>query len=70
MPVYTVIMKRGVNMNKRINIYLDEEEIAFIKWMAKRDNVSVMREMQMIFQTELDQCRNLYENEMRTELGN
>ena len=59
------IMKRGVDMNKRINIWLDEEEMKFIKWMAKRDSVTVMREMQMMFQTELDQCRELYEDEMK-----
>lgn len=57
-------------MNKRINVWLDEEEINFIKWMAKRDNVSFMKEMQYMFQTELDQCRCLYEPEMEAELNN
>ena len=67
---YMVIMKRGLNMNKRINVWLDEEEIKFIEWFAKRDNVSFMREMQQMFQTELDQCRRLYEDEMKMELNN
>ena len=54
-------------MNKRISVWLDDDEMRFIEWMAKRDNVSVMREMQMMFQTELDQCRRLYEGEMLME---
>ena len=53
--------------NKRIEVMLTEDEWKFILWMAKRDEVSPMMEMKMMFQTELDQTRTLYEAEMEDE---
>ncbi len=54
-------------MNKRIEVRLSEDEWNFILWMAKRDGITAMEEMRCIFQTELDQCRTLYEAEMEEE---
>ena len=54
-------------MNKRMTIWLNPDEIEFIKWFAKRDGISFMQEMRYIFQTELDNCRRLYEDEMKAE---
>lgn len=51
-------------MKKRIDVYLTEEEWNFIQWFAKRDGITPMMEMAQMFQTELDQCRVLYEAEM------
>ena len=54
-------------MKKRIEISLDADEVKFIKWMAKRDKVSFQTELQMMFYTELSQCKNLYMEEMEGE---
>ena len=53
---------------RRPKIILNEKEEQFIRWMAKRDSESgekftFEREMQMIFQTELDALMDLYEGE-------
>ena len=54
-------------MKKRIEVSLEADEIKFIKWMAKRDKVSFQTELQMIFYTELRQCKDLYMEEMEGE---
>lgn len=53
--------------NKRINIYLTEEEQKFIKWLAKRDNITFQHEMRIIFQLELEHEMELYKEEMMME---
>ena len=54
-------------MKKRIEIVLDAEEMEFVKWMAKRDGVTIQQELLQYFWTEFDQCKNLYMDEMRME---
>lgn len=54
-------------MKKRIEISLDANEVKFIKWLSKRDKVSFQAELQMIFYTELRQCKDLYMEEMEGE---
>ena len=52
---------------KRIEVILTEEEMHFIRWMAKRDNVTIQRELQQFFEVEFEQCKDLYMDEMRQE---
>lgn len=54
-------------IKKRIEIVLDAEEMEFVKWMAKRDGVTIQQELLQYFWTEFDQCKNLYMDEMRME---
>lgn len=55
--------------NKRVEVVLTDEQVQFISWMSKRDNVTFQKELQMMFYTELEQCMNLYLDEMKGELG-
>ena len=54
-------------IKKRIEVVLDAEEMEFVKWMAKRDGVTIQQELLQYFWTEFDQCKNLYMDEMRME---
>lgn len=54
-------------MKKRIEVGLTEKELGFIKWMAKRDDVSLAHEFQMIFNTELYQLMENYGAEYEAE---
>lgn len=54
-------------IKKRIEVVLDAEELEFVKWMAKRDGVTIQQELLQYFWTEFDQCKNLYMDEMRME---
>lgn len=51
--------------NKRINVKLTEEEYDFLKWLAKRDSVTVSKEMQMLFYLQLSEEMELYEEESK-----
>lgn len=53
--------------NKRITVALTPEEMDFITWLAKRDKVSVGRELRQIFYTELRELIDLYEEERKQE---
>lgn len=52
---------------RKINIYLDEENAAFVEWLAKRDNVKFQEELRMIFWTEFEQLQVLYQDEAQLE---
>ena len=52
-------------LRKKITVALNEEEQAFIKWLAKRDGLTEQLELQQIFYTELQQLQDLYLEEMR-----
>ena len=54
-------------MRKRIDVYLNDEEMAFVKWLADRDNLSLSRELVIIFTTELAQLMDLYQDEYRED---
>ena len=54
-------------VNHNIKITFTDEEEAFLKWLAKRDRVSVMDELKMIFLTEFRACEDLYMDEMKGE---
>ena len=56
-------------MKKRVEIFLTDEEMEFVKWMAKRDGVTIQRELQQYFYTEFEQCKVLYMDEMMEEQG-
>ena len=51
-------------VSKRININLTDKEDQFIKWLAKRDDTSYQKELQIIFQMELDHEMEIYRDEM------
>lgn len=55
-------------VNKRIDVHLTDEEYEFLRWLAERDRVSIQTEMCMIFTLEFENCKTLYEEEMRIEL--
>lgn len=48
---------------KRIDVFLNDEEMVFIEWLAKRDNVTVQEELRQCFYTELMQLMDLYNEE-------
>ena len=54
-------------VTKRLDVRLYEEELDFIKWMAKRDNMTLKQEMDCIFNTELRALMDLYLDEMKME---
>lgn len=55
-------------MQKR-NIYvrLTDEEFDFLKWLAERDKVSVSEEMKMLFNLQLREEMELYNEERLQE---
>ena len=53
--------------NHNIKITFTDEEEKFLKWLAKRDRVSLMDELKMIFLTEFRTCEDLYMDEMKGE---
>ena len=55
-------------VKRRIEIILEDEEEAFIRWMAKRDRVPYRMELNMIFSTELRALMDLYYDEMKMEV--
>lgn len=44
-------------VTKRINVPLNEEEYAFVKWLAKRDGVSISDELYLRFYVEFERCK-------------
>ncbi len=54
---------------KKRNIYvrLTDEELDFIKWLAGRDKVSVSDEMRMLFNLQLREEMELYNEERLLE---
>jgi hypothetical protein len=52
---------------KKITVLLSSEEMDFITWLAKRDNISVSRELMRIFYTELNALMDLHEEEFKQE---
>lgn len=53
--------------SKRINVILTDEEADFIKWLAKRDKVSAGEEMRMLFNLQLREEMELYNEERLLE---
>lgn len=53
------------SIKRRIEVELSDEDIQFITWMAKQDNVSFQEEMQMMFYTELSECKCLHMDDMK-----
>lgn len=56
-------------MNKHINVALTDEEIDFLKWLAKRDGVTVKAEMRLLFNLQLSEEMELYNKEWLKEEG-
>lgn len=54
-------------VTKRIEVILEDEELALIKWLAKRDGIPFRMELNCIFNTELRALMDLYYEEMRME---
>lgn len=53
--------------NHTVRVTLSDDDEKFVKWLAKRDNVSFQEELRMFFYTELNECIDLYEPEMKGE---
>lgn len=54
-------------MKIKTNLTLMRTEREFVEWMAKRDNVTLEQELQMIFDAELNLLLDLHEDEWRSE---
>ena len=50
-------------VKKAIHVTLSGEEFDFLKWLADRDGVSVGDEMKMLFNLQLREEMDLYEEE-------
>ncbi|MBQ5926706.1 MAG: hypothetical protein IIX01_02135 [Clostridia bacterium] len=50
-------------IKKAIHVTLSGEEFDFLKWLADRDGVSVGDEMKMLFNLQLREEMDLYEEE-------
>lgn len=54
-------------INRHIHIVLTEEENGFIKWLAKRDKVTAGEELKMLFNLQLREEMELYNEERLQE---
>ena len=59
----------GKMVNRNIKVALHDDEYAFIKWLAKRDGVTIAEELKMLFNLQLSEEMALYEDEWRQEGG-
>ena len=50
-------------ISKTIKVSLTDEEYNFIKWLAKYDDVTISKELDYIFHTELNELMELFESE-------
>lgn len=55
--------------NRNIKVTLHDNEYEFLKWLAKRDNVTVGEEMRLLFNLQLSEEMTLYEAEWTQEGG-
>lgn len=54
-------------ISKNIRVALYDEELDFIKWLAKRDGVNISQELSQIFYTELRALMDLHDEERKQE---
>lgn len=52
---------------RNIDVILTDEEIDFLKWLAKRDNLTVKNEMRCLFNLQLREEMELYNEERLLE---
>lgn len=48
---------------RNIDVILTDGEMEFLKWLAKRDNITVKNEMRCLFNLQLREEMDLYEEE-------
>ena len=53
--------------NRNIKVTLHDEEYDFLKWLAKRDGVTVGEEMKILFNLQLSEEMELYNEERLQE---
>ena len=53
--------------NRNIKVTLHDEEYDFLKWLAKRDNITVAEEMKCLFNLQLSEEMELYNEERLQE---
>lgn len=56
-------------INRNIKVTLRDREYEFLKWLAKRDDVTVGEEMKLLFNLQLSEEMELYEAEFTQEGG-
>lgn len=56
-------------MIKRVQVFIDDVDDRFLKWMAKKDQVTYHMEMDMIFSTELKRLEQLHFPEFLEEMS-
>ena len=54
-------------VNRNIKVTLSDAEYTFIKWLAKRDKVTISEELKMLFNLQLSEEMELYEVECQQE---
>ena len=58
-----------MSVNRNIKVSLHDREYEFIKWLAKRDGVTITAELKMLFNLQLSEEMALYEKEWMIERG-
>lgn len=53
--------------NHIVKISLDSEQEEFLKWLAKRDRISVKDELERMIYTEFGECQSYFEEERNKE---
>lgn len=56
-------------VNRSMDVILTDEEFAFLKWLAKRDKITVKNEMRCLFNLQLREEMELYNEERLLEEG-
>lgn len=56
-------------VNRNIKVALHDNEYDFLKWLAKRDGVTVSEELRQLFYLQLREEMDLYEEEHQKESG-
>lgn len=54
-------------VNRNMDVRLTDEEFEFLKWLAKRDNVTIKNEMRCLFNLQLREEMELYNEERLQE---
>lgn len=54
---------------RNIDVILTDEEMDFIKWLAKRDGLTIKNEMRCLFNLQLREEMELYNEERLLEEG-
>lgn len=52
-----------MSVNRNIKVTLSDDEYIFLKWLAKRDRVTISQELKQLFYLQLSEEMDLYKDE-------